>query len=172
MDKTELLRLIDNDLSIRQISDSTGKSATSVRFWLKKYGLKTKRNQYNKSPNTQYKCACGQTDPSKFYGHKKSKCGTCHSQYTLDTGRAKRKQIVDYMGGKCQNCGWNAFLAGLQVHHLDTNEKDPSFASHRGWKWERILKEIEGCILLCAICHIGVHTGDVLLNHIDSKSRA
>lgn len=37
----ELKKMIDKRYSIRRISRETGKAATTVRFWLDKYGLKT-----------------------------------------------------------------------------------------------------------------------------------
>lgn len=42
MDKNDLIELIDQKLSIRDIADARGKSFSTIRYWLKKYGLKTK----------------------------------------------------------------------------------------------------------------------------------
>ena len=47
----------------------------------------------------------------------------------------------------------------IDLHHLDKDEKDFSISqiAGRGWSWERLLKEIEKCVPLCANCHRKVH---------------
>ena len=106
---------------------------------------------------------CGETDPSKFYGHKKSVCGPCHNKYTLALGQEKRKFLIEQMGGKCVSCGFDKYQSALQAHHLDPATKDKAFASIRGWSKQRILDEIQGCVLLCAFCHAAVHSGELQL---------
>ncbi len=108
----------------------------------------------------RYKCGtCGETDPKKFYGNKTSWCGTCHNRYTLEAGRQKRDRVVDLLGCKCVCCGFHRFACALDVHHLDPANKDHAWAAFRGWAWERIEKEIVGCVLLCKNCHAAVHAG-------------
>lgn len=66
--------------------------------------------------------------------------------------------IVDYLGGKCSNCGYNKCVAALDAHHIDPSNK--SFAlSHRGLtkSWDRIKEEANKCRLLCANCHREEH---------------
>ena len=43
MKKLELEQLVEQGLTIYQIGDRVGKSSTTVRYWLKKHGLKTKK---------------------------------------------------------------------------------------------------------------------------------
>lgn len=114
-----------------------------------------------------HKCGlCGETDPTKFYGHKKSVCGSCHNKYTLEQGKKKREFIIEQLGGKCVECGYDKFKSSLQAHHLDPNVKDKNFRSIRGWSEQRILDEIQGCVLLCACCHSAVHSGELKLRSI------
>lgn len=42
MDKNELTILVNNNYSIYKIAKDLGKSPTTIRYWLKKFGLKTK----------------------------------------------------------------------------------------------------------------------------------
>jgi transposase len=42
MEKEILNTFIDQGLSLRQISVETGKSLTTIRYWVKKYDLKSK----------------------------------------------------------------------------------------------------------------------------------
>jgi len=115
-------------------------------------------------PMGQHKCGhCGETDSSKFYGHKKSVCGACHNKYTIEKGHKKRAFVVEHMGGKCVSCGFNKYQSALQVHHLDPAKKDKNFSSMRGWSEQRLLDEIQDCVLLCACCHAAVHSGELSL---------
>lgn len=158
MEKDALEKFIVAGLSSRKIAGKTGKSATAVRHWLKKYGLKT--TPAPKDDMLVYRCGkCGDADPANFYGHKKKMCGPCHNTDCLDRGREKRRRIVSHMGGKCVICSFDKYECALHVHHLDRSVKDSHFHQHRGWSWDRILKEIDGCVLLCGNCHPAVHAG-------------
>jgi len=155
---TNLKELVSQGKSIREIAKEAGRSPTSVRYQLKKLDLKTNKNK------TGFRCGtCGETDPSAFYGHKKRVCGVCHSKYTLAKGQEKREKAIEYLGGKCVSCGFDKFKCSLDIHHLDPSKKDESFASHRGWSWERLLNELKGCKLLCKNCHTALHAGHLSL---------
>jgi len=69
--------------------------------------------------------------------------------------RTKLK-LVEYKGGKCEMCGYDKFIQGLEFHHLDPNEKDFTI-SGKSWSFEKLKKEVDKCILVCSNCHIEVH---------------
>lgn len=71
---------------------------------------------------------------------------------------------MDHLGGKCARCGYDKCLAALDFHHHDPSAKEFGI-SHRGVTYaiERLKKEAEKCILLCANCHREVHE-EVRLN--------
>ena len=54
----------------------------------------------------------------------------------------------------CVDCG-ATHPAILDYHHINPSEKEYSIANSvkNGWSKERILKEIEKCVVLCANCH-------------------
>lgn len=58
----------------------------------------------------------------------------------------------------CVHCGEN-HPAVLEFHHSDPKNKEVMVtrAVGNGWSKERILKEIEKCICLCANCHRKEH---------------
>ena len=114
---------------------------------------------YAKDSDKQYICKCGETDPSKFYGNKKTVCGKCHNQYTLKKGQEKRKYAIEQLGGKCCCCGYDKYFGAIDIHHKDPLTKDEKFTQLRGWSKERIEKEIENCVALCKVCHAEVHAG-------------
>lgn len=73
--------------------------------------------------------------------------------------RQKIKEMaVEYKGGSCQRCDYNKYIGALEFHHMDPNEKD-FLISRKGHctSWEKIKKELDKCILVCANCHREVH---------------
>lgn len=73
--------------------------------------------------------------------------------------RTRRKlKAIEIMGGSCKICGYNKCPAALEFHHIDTknklfciNEKTLSNG------WNKILLELEKCVLVCCRCHREIH---------------
>jgi len=164
MEQNILNKLIEEGLSLRQISDKLSVSQDCVRYWLKKFGLKTRRGPKGKLPKdmaTIRKCSCGETDPKKFYGHKKSICGKCQNAYNNKKAKETRQKAVEFLGGKCMHCGFNKFICSLDIHHIDPNVKDQSFKTMRYWSWKRLESELKKCTVLCKNCHAAFHNGQI-----------
>jgi hypothetical protein len=119
--------------------------------------------------NITHKCICGETNPDKFYGKKRSFCSKCHNKYTIKVGNEKRKKAIEYLGGKCIKCGYDKYYGAIDLHHVDPTKKDSKFKNLRGWSWDRILKEIQNCVPLCCRCHVEEHYCNTLVC-IDSGS--
>ena len=68
--------------------------------------------------------------------------------------------LLEYKGGKCIVCGYNKTPWAMDLHHVDETKKEFSM-SVRGLtrSWERLKKEADKCVLLCANCHREVHAG-------------
>lgn len=64
-----------------------------------------------------------------------------------------KQKGVDFLGGKCQNCGYNKCIAALDFHHPTQNEKTDKFFKKCESTWEFMKEQIKNCILLCATCH-------------------
>lgn len=76
--------------------------------------------------------------------------------------RLRRKhKLLECMGGKCQNCGYNKYHGALDFHHIDGTEKDATIShmlnKHIGIR--KIILELKKCILLCCRCHREHHGG-------------
>ena len=71
-----------------------------------------------------------------------------------------RKMAREYKGDQCQLCGYKRYAGALDFHHLDPKKKDFGI-SVRGLtrSWEKIKKEIDKCVLVCANCHREIHAG-------------
>ena len=72
-----------------------------------------------------------------------------------------KERIVNSLGGKCCICGYNKCFASLAPHHLDPTIKEFSFGAIRGnpTSWNRIVKELRKCVLVCSNCHGEIHAG-------------
>lgn len=156
MDKLVLESLVEKAKSTRNIAKKVGLSQSTIRYWLKKYKLKTKYKN-NKIPKIYLCGKCGETDQSKFYGRKNRTCGKCHNKYTLRRGQENKLKGIEYLGGKCKLCNYDKYSGSLDFHHTDPKEKDKNFHSIRGWSWDRMKLELDKCELLCKNCHSEIH---------------
>lgn len=111
-------------------------------------------------------CAiCGKEFISQ--SHKRIYCFDCSpdqslssSEYQKAKKRAIKHHLVEYKGGKCERCGYNKCEGALHFHHLNPNEKAFTLSNINISKtvdMNKLLKEADKCILLCANCHAEEH---------------
>lgn len=86
-------------------------------------------------------------------------CNLCQSERVMERVEKHRQMAYDMFGRECKLCGYNKCLSALEYHHLDPEKKEgnPSKILYRSW--ENVVKELSGCVLLCANCHREVHAG-------------
>ena len=102
--------------------------------------------------------------------HLKKRKRKSNSQSVADRRRKLKEMSVEYKGGKCIICGYNRCIAALEFHHLNPEEKDFSIAATGTTKsWERIKKELDKCICVCANCHREIHNGIISTEKIHEK---
>lgn len=151
MTTSDLEPLIAQGMSTREIAKELGCSQCNVRYWLKKLDLETRRGGRGK---LVYLCSiCGEHDPSKFYHKRKRRCKSCDDKRVVELSRETKRKVVEYLGGQCLDCGFSKANCALDVHHLDPSTKDPNFNNLLLWKWSRVEKELQKCVLLCRNCH-------------------
>jgi predicted HNH restriction endonuclease len=82
-----------------------------------------------------------------------SLCKICKLEYVAERRRRVKAQAVEFLGGKCRDCGIKSeFQEIYDFHHIDPSSKD--FAIARNTKiFNSIRAELEKCVLLCANCH-------------------
>jgi len=86
------------------------------------------------------------------------------AKYLIRAVAKRRKKIremaIEYKGGKCVLCGYDRCSQALEFHHVGNTGKDFGI-SDKGYtrSWERVKKEIDKCILICANCHRELHAG-------------
>jgi hypothetical protein len=85
---------------------------------------------------------------------------------------AKRRKIlkekaIALKGGKCIICGYSKCNAALDFHHIDGKKKDFGISLDGITRsWQRVQKELEKCILVCANCHREIHAGILQLSEV------
>ncbi len=170
MDKNTLMELLNSGESINSISKKTGKSLTTVRYWCKKFELKSKHQQFKEVGEKEYgehrfcpscKENCNIEDFYQRRGKQNSStyCKKCTSIQTIKRTQNLKKLMVEYKGGQCEKCGYNTYIGALEFHHLNPKEKDFHPSQLKKYTFDdRVKKELDKCILVCANCHREIHS--------------
>lgn len=87
-------------------------------------------------------------------GGTKTECGSCCNNKQRF---AVKQKIIEFLGGKCIDCGYNKCSAALHAHHLDPKTKKFSPSGSHSRSWASMVEELEKCVLLCANCHAERH---------------
>lgn len=163
MEKEILKNLIDKKFSFRQISKDLNISLSAVRYWSKKYNLKSRYYEKEIS-ETKYCKYCETVKKNKdFYVIKKNKLSAYCKKYTniqtVKRQKSLKEKCVEYKGGKCEICGYNKCISALEFHHINPNEKDFQMSKYKRYVFnEKVKEELDKCVLLCANCHREEHS--------------
>jgi hypothetical protein len=75
--------------------------------------------------------------------------------------KANKEKAAAYFNNECQHCKLvSPHLCVYDFHHLDMSEKEADPGSLLHYSWDRIQKELDKCIMLCANCHRIEHQKD------------
>ena len=121
-------------------------------------------NEGNSCNQTAAKFGVGKTTVIKYVDTRKitAQSEVERKKKAVQAVQKRRKKIkqmaIDYKGGCCEKCGYNKYNEVLEFHHLDPNKKDFGI-SHKGHcnSWEKVKKELDKCIMVCANCHREIH---------------
>jgi hypothetical protein len=87
---------------------------------------------------------------------KQSKCKVCFNKYCSERWIKTKIKAIEYKGGKCLDCS-NSYPKSPYVifdfHHRDPSQKDVEWTHLRKRSWDKIIKELDKCDLLCSNCH-------------------
>ena len=111
-----------------------------------------------------------QTCQAKLQGKQTKFCSTQCKQKSINVkhqnyqsqqlrGHKRKNDVIDSMGGKCANCGYDKNYAALCFHHIDPSIKDISLTIREfsNNSIEKLQSEIGKCILMCHNCHMETH---------------
>lgn len=110
-----------------------------------------KRNNIDLREKSYIKCSICEKEITNQKGNKR-RCGTCDTK--VRRYRAKLFS-VNYLGGKCEHCGWSGDISGFDFHHKDPSKKEFTInaLTVANKKWDVVKKELDKCKLLCVLCH-------------------
>lgn len=111
-------------------------------------------------------CRRCSTEKSKddFYRRRKgsalsSYCIACTAIEKSERVLRLKQKAVTYKGGKCVICAYDRYLGALQFHHKDPTQKSFNISECRCTTFEKIIPELDKCVLLCSRCHDEVEGG-------------
>lgn len=75
-----------------------------------------------------------------------------------------KKRALEYLGEKCYICGFDKYISALEFHHIDGGE-DKNFNLSNYFTGcnlsEKIVSELNKCIILCSNCHRALHANEL-----------
>jgi AraC-like DNA-binding protein len=161
IDEADLRRLVDRGLSIRQIAAQCGLSPTTIRHWMRRFGLRTRRARRVVPGEPIRECPThGLTTFRRFGGSRGLRCPLCASARVARRRREAKEILVAEAGGACARCGYHRYIGALQFHHVDPSTKRFQLGEKGLTRALEILRqEAKKCVLLCANCHAEVEAG-------------
>lgn len=95
------------------------------------------------------------------------RCSKCRTEAVQRRRDSIKLKAVEYKGGSCVRCGYNAYIAALEFHHVEPEHKDFAISKEGHTRsWDRVKEEIDKCILVCCRCHREVHADE----HLSKKA--
>jgi hypothetical protein len=169
VDREELARLVALGYTQRAIAVELGCSQTTVRYWLRRWGLKTQPTLAiddgrgaRDAGITERELDCKKHGRARFVLDTQGcyRCAKCRADRVATRRRQIKEILVTEAGGRCVLCGYDRHVAALHFHHRDPAAKrfglgagglTRSLASARA--------EAAKCDLLCSNCHAEVEVG-------------
>ena len=176
-DKIYELRLLGK--SYNQISDELGVSKPTVSYHCKNLGLNTpiskkplssniikKINEYYKTHTIKETVEFFNVGRTTIISHVENKRKLLteiekkkrNVERVKDRGKVLKEKAVEYKGGKCVKCGYDKYVGALEFHHINDDKKFSIGNKGLTRSWEKIINEIDKCILVCSNCNKELHS--------------
>lgn len=87
-----------------------------------------------------------------------------NSQVVIDFVKRRKSNLIKVFNSKCCICGFDKWQSALEFHHVNPENKEFGLTVNTTTKaLEKQLAEARKCILVCANCHRGIHSGFVTI---------
>jgi DNA-directed RNA polymerase subunit RPC12/RpoP len=169
LDPVEFAQLVARGLTAAELAKKLELSTTTVNYWLRKLGLRTKRGDQRAKWNVARSAGlqvvhgyCGKHGHGSFKlnAAMSYKCVQCSKDAVAGRRRRVKRILVAEAGGCCRRCGFAEHPAALQFHHVDPTQKTFGLSSAGvSRSLERSREEAQKCVLLCSNCHALVEAG-------------
>ena len=174
LSRSTLARLVGEGASTGEIAQAVGRSKTTVRHWLREYGLRTQWTRRRRASSEGERklmlhCARHGVSPFRLRSTGGYRCARCSAEAVTRRRRRVKRALVDEAGGECRVCGYRRCIAALEFHHLMPGDKRFTMSA-RGVarSMAKARAEASKCALLCANCHAEVEAGMITLTPRDS----
>jgi transposase len=165
--------MVEDRLTLTEMGEELDRSISTVRYWLREYGLEptggSRRQEGRQAKESglrhaELECRHHGRTLHVLENRGTYRCVKCRSRNVAKRRRRVKQILVAEAGGKCQICGYDRSIAGLEFHHLDPESKEFGLATRGITRAiEKVRVEAKKCILLCATCHAEVEAGDTEL---------
>jgi transposase len=169
LSRAKLEALVQEGLSIRQIAVRTERSPTTVRHWLRRYGISTdravvlsERAAARRSASEIVRRTCRRHGRTDFVLEARGsyRCLRCRSEWVAERRRRVKRRLMEEAGGRCVLCGYDRYPGALQFHHIDPSTKAFSLGNDGITRsLEKARAEAAKCVLLCSNCHAEIEAG-------------
>jgi transposase len=173
LERQQLEECVQSGMTIAEIAEAVGRSKGTVRYWLKRFRLRTKNGRGTRQPGataagkaagllvTTRPCPThGQTE-FMLEGRGYYRCKRCRMERVSRHRRNVKAKLVEEAGGQCVLCGYDRNLGALHFHHLDPETKLLEMSRGISLSMEALRHEARKCVLLCSNCHAEVESGAV-----------
>jgi hypothetical protein len=98
-------------------------------------------------------------------------CIPCEENNRRVFVEGKRRILSEIFGDGCSICGYSRCSTALEFHHVDASVKEqtPSKLINNYSTIERMLEEVNKCVLVCSNCHREIHAGLLKVSAQPSK---
>lgn len=87
-----------------------------------------------------------------------NRCKKCQSEYCTAKYQERKERVYALKDKPCARCGGVFPAYVMDFHHLDPTKKEFTIGKIIGSRnMERLLAEIDKCVLVCANCHRTIH---------------
>lgn len=171
----QLRALVDADMTIGEIAAVVGRSDGTIRYWLKRHGIRTQGgrgprpavprhlvDQARAEGRRTLAAVCPHHGEAIFVIEPggRVRCRKCRMERVAARRREVKRILAEEAGGRCIRCGYDRCVGALQFHHRDRKTKAFGL-SQKGATIgiDRLRKEAAKCDLLCANCHAEIEAG-------------
>jgi transposase len=172
INQNRLATMVEAGMTIAQMAEAVGLSKTTVRYWLRAYGLKT-QNGRGRAASVLGRAAkaagkltvtmsCAKHGETEWYleGRGYYRCKRCRVDAVAQRRRKVKAILIAEAGGGCLICGYDRHPRALEFHHLDPLEKRLEInAKGVALALDKLRAEARKCVLLCANCHAEIEAG-------------
>lgn len=155
-------------MSIAEIAKAVDRCKTTVRYWLARYGLRTRGTRRlgemagaGGLDGGAILARCKHHGTTEFVieGRGYHRCKRCRSERVSERRRVVKATLVKEAGGRCELCGYDKYLGALEFHHVDPSLKRHHLSNGRTIALDAMRVEAQKCMLLCSNCHAEVEGG-------------